>query len=193
MKKLLVFMCLFISSLSRTGASAEILTVPATNITGVWSSTLLGGQMYEVTASGIYDFSYGHWVVDAEWTWLYGTISEYWRYVDGGGPGSEANDIMDLVIDDQPITWLGTVDGVNWQPHTYSAVSHTYKCFLTGVGTPVNFHVADVWPFGNGGNATGDNAGYLTVTITPVPEPSSLLTLLCGLSGIAGMLRRRNG
>ncbi len=147
--------------------ATETLVVPATNENGVWSSPLTNGQLYEFTASGTYVYSSGGQQADAEWIfWNPSQPSEYWIWGIVGGPFGETNDIMDLCINDKSVSWLGTADGVNYSPHTYSSATHTYKYSFRGTGAPVEFHIAELVPFG--GDTTGDNSGSLTVSIAPV-------------------------
>jgi len=171
-------------------AVAETLVVPATNATGVLSSPLVAGQVYEFKSYGVYDYSYGRWAADPEWIFFYpNSPTEYWTYGIVGGPFGEANDILDLIINDASVSWLGSVDGVTWSPHTYSPSTHAYKYYYTGTGDRVKFHIADLTPFGGG--AYGDNQGFLTVEINPVPEPSSILALAGGLGCLLPFIRRR--
>lgn len=165
--------------------AAETLIVPATSENGVWSSPLLQGQLYQFTASGTYSYGPGADVADAEWI-IGPFFSEYWTLYAAGGPFGESNDILDICINDTSVSWLGTQDGINYSPHTYSSSTHTYKYYFTGTGDPVKFHIADETPFGP--DYTGDDSGFLTLTITEVPEPSSAVVVLFGL---AAMLVRK--
>lgn len=166
--------------------ASETLIVPATNVNGVWSSPLTQGQLYEFTASGTYYYGwYGEQTADAEW--IFGNapqISEYWTWPVAGGPFGESNDILDICINDTSVSWLGTTDGLNYSPHTYSQDTHTYKYYFTGTGDPVKFHIADETPFGVG-DCTGDNSGCLTVAINEIPEPSTAVFVLFGLAAMS--------
>lgn len=62
--------------------------------------------------------------------------------------------------------------------------SHTYTVIFTAVGNSVSLLFRDI----EGGY--GDNAGFLTASVSAVPLPASALGLLAGLAGL-GLLRRR--
>ena len=188
MKGFVIAVFLLASAICVLSASAETLTIPAVNENGVWSSPLAEGVLYQLTVSGRYIFDGVHWA-DAEWTQP-GIIDpngqvEYWSPFGFG----ESNDILDLVIDNTSVSWMGTKDGIDWSPHT-SSPNSMYRYFLQGKGTPVKFHIADKTPFDV--DATGDNSGFLTLSIIPVPEPSSILTLLCGIGTLGGLVLRRS-
>jgi hypothetical protein len=157
-------------------ALAETLILPATNLGGVYSSPLVAGQLYEFAVVGTYVYGNApNAVADAEWC-------DSYNWIEDGIYHSLATDALDVVIDDACVDWLGSADGFRYAPHTFSP-NHTYLYRYVGTGSGVNFHVADLFPWG--GDCTGDNSGFLTVVVSPVPEPSSLLALLCGLGGLA--------
>jgi hypothetical protein len=140
--------------------SAEILNV-SSNGTHVQSQSLLSGFEYIIEASGTY---YSGARNDAAWyTWTYPTG---WTEAD------------DLRVNGQSINWLGTVDGENFLPHTFSP-SHVYRYYVFGADLPVDFFIYDgYYP---------DNSGSLQVNITPEPATICLLSL----GGLAVLRRRK--
>ena len=141
---------------------------------------------------GTYSFGQGNpsvWA-DAEWCFTNGILAEYWPFPkpDYYGTSDETNDVLDLCVNECAVPWLGTTDGLVWTSHTYSP-THEYRFFYTGTGDSVKLHIADSRPF-TPLDETDTNAGYLTVTIIPVPEPSSILALSWGV-GLLGVAWRR--
>ena len=47
------------------------------------------------------------------------------------------------------------------------------------------------WLFAGATAATAPLSNPITMALEPVPEPSSVLALLCGIGGLGGMIRRR--
>lgn len=90
---------------------------------------------------------------------------------------SYEKDILDLIVDDTAVDWLGSSDGVNWAAHTFSP-DHVYRYEWTGHGQSVSFMIADHIPFGS--DYYGDNSGSLTVSIYTLPEPMTLGMLAVG-------------
>ena len=174
--------CLALICLWAASASSETLILPATNIVGVYSSPLTAGQLYEFTVAGTYVYGNApNAIADAEW-------SNSYNWAEGGIYDSLATDTLDVVINDAAVDWQGTSDGVTYAPHTFSP-THAYIYRYTGTGSRVNFHVADLFPWG--GDCTGDNSGFLTVNVTPVPEPSSLIALGALVTPLLAFRRRR--
>lgn len=177
-----MLLCLALVWLLAVSVSAEILVVPATNLAGVYSSPLTAGQLYDFTIVGTYFFSpYPNVIADAEW-------SDPYNWVECAVYNSLAADALDVVINDTPVDWLGTSDGITYAPHTFSP-THTYIYRYVGTGASVNFHVADLFPWG--GDCTGDNSGFLTVDVTPVPEPSSLIAMCALLTPLLSFRRSK--
>ena len=155
--------------------AAENLIVPASGITVV-SSVLKAGKEYQIKAEGTYIYSWANLPADAEWHLRYGATNweeDYWDTAGGFYRYSE----LDLLVNNTEYDWLGTTDGTNFAPHTYSPL-HTYMIdSFIGNGQAVSFRIQDIDP--------SDNSGYLTVSITP--EPATLLLL--GLGAV--ILRKR--
>ncbi len=163
-------------------AFCEDLLLSTESLSGVQSSALVQGIIYEFTVSGTYDYGNApDTIADAEWSgppdWTE-VVTGYTREAD----------ILDVVVDNVAVDWHGSSDGLTYAAHTFSP-THTYKWWYTGQGLPVHFRIADLFPWG--GDATGDNEGSLAITVTPIPEPSGLLALVSGLGGLAGMVWRR--
>jgi len=173
-------------------ADTEMLLVPATNINGVMTSALSAGQLYMFSCSGTYSFGRDDpsvWA-DAEWCFTSGILAEYWPFPkDPYGTSDEVNDVLDLCVNDRAVAWLGTTNGLSWTPHTYSP-THEYRFFYAGTGDPVKLHIADSRPF-TPLDETDTNAGHLAVSITPVPEPSSIVALGALLTPLLAFRRRR--
>jgi len=154
--------------------AAENLIVPASGITVV-SSVLKAGKEYQIKAEGTYIYSWANLPADAEWHLRYGATNweeDYWD----SGSGIYHYSELDLLVNNTEYDWLGTTDGTNFAPHTYSPL-HTYMIDFIGNGQAVSFRIQDIDP--------SDNSGYLTVSITP--EPATLLLL--GLGAV--ILRKR--
>lgn len=185
MKALCLVCALFAALACGAVQAGETVTVPGWTPDGAWSSTLLAGQSYVMTASGTYHF---HSVRYADAEWMESDDGNWYEYHPAPGGWSETKDIEDILIDGTSVSWMGSSDGVSWAAHTFSP-NHIYRYYLTGTGQPVRFQIADAAPL-TPDNWFADNSGSLTVEITPLPEPSSILALLCGLSGAGGLLIR---
>lgn len=167
-------------------AHAEVFDVSATTPDGHWSQPLTLDVTYCITASGIATYTSGAYM-DAEWqTQPYSNIWEEYDSTWDTTLWDDAHDVHDMFINNTCIQWLGSNDGLTWTTHTYSP-SHIYKLYFTGTGASVKFHIADHVPI-ESSLTYGDNSGYLTVSIVPVPEPSSILTLLFCIGGLGGIV-----
>ncbi|MCP4591425.1 MAG: PEP-CTERM sorting domain-containing protein [bacterium] len=160
---------------------AETLVVEAWNTPTETSQALEVGRVYLLEVSGTYvlDSTNGR-QADADW-------SEYWKHLGDmtwyenpadTDPTVTDPDRFDLTIDGAVVDWMGTTNGVDFAPHTYSP-SHIYRCRIVGAGVPIEFQIADP-------NA-GDNSGSLLVSI--VPEPATLTLLALG--GLYAVRRQR--
>jgi len=49
---------------------------------------------------------------------------------------------LDLLVNETSYDWLGTTDGENFFPHTYSP-SHVYRIEIVGTGEVATFRIAD--------------------------------------------------
>ena len=79
--------------------------------------------------------------------------------------------MLDLLINNTEYDWLGTTDGINFAPHTYSPL-HIYMIdsFVgNGQAISLSFRIQDA--------DASDNSGYLNVSITPEPATLFLLTI----------------
>lgn len=172
-------------------ANAERLTISATTADGALSSPLIAGQRYLFTASGVATNYGGVGYFDAEWqTQPYSSVWEEYDSTWEDLRWDDDHDILDMYIDNAHIQWLGSADGTEWNTHTYSP-SHIYHYYIIGSGQSVKFHIADYVPI-QPIYAYSDNGGFLTIEITPVPEPSSILALLSGIAGLGIVLKRRS-
>ncbi len=169
----------------------ETLEVSSLGPVPVGSLALVPGQPYLFEASGVWN----HWtadpeaLTDAEWgrhqpyvigQWDWYELQEDYPWV------TYEKDVLDLVINETAIDWLGSSDGVNWAAHTFSP-DHVYRYEWAGQGQSVSFMIADHTPFGS--SYYHDNSGSLTVRIYTVPEPVTLALL--GVGGLTVMRRRR--
>lgn len=68
--------------------------------------------------------------------------------------------LLELLVSNSTQDWLGSVDGENFTPHTYSP-NHVYRLEVTGTGNPLSFSIYD--------SSYDWNEGSLTVSITPAP------------------------
>ncbi|MBN2448292.1 MAG: RHS repeat protein [Phycisphaerae bacterium] len=156
---------------SPSGNVVQTLVVPATNPSGVTSTTLANGAVYEIWVTGTFTFGVSGSVThkaDANYTY------EFYRRVWGWYEYREDDSNLNLVIDGKSLEWLGTTDCVNFRPHTRSP-SHTYKLEYVGRGQPVRLSIADSY--------YGDNSGSLNVTIVRVYTPPVSETLTVRASG----------
>ena len=139
-----------VASLEVDFVRAETLTVPSTNPTGVMSSPLQAGVLYEIVVEGTYIGAFAGQEWDAEW----GPVDD---------PGSEnverpCEATQDVVIDDMEYNWMGTTDGAGFLVHTFSPL-RIYKVFYVGQGASINLRIVD--------SDYNDNSGSLTVNIDP--------------------------
>ena len=116
------------------------------------------GQTYLIEASGTYTYAGVEGIADAEW--LYGSPGLWYEEFP-----PEANyppETLDLIVNNAPRDWLGSTDGENWAPHTFSP-NHVYRLYVVGDGQPLSFYINDLsydW-----------NKGSLTVRISEAKGP----------------------
>jgi PEP-CTERM motif-containing protein len=164
---------------SPTLSSAETITISSTNFVPVQTSFALElGQWYLLEIGGAYTYAPGGRIADAEFA--YEPDSGTWLEELPGVTQQEIN--LDVLINGVSTNWLGTVDGVNFAPHTYSP-THVYRQYIQGLGLPISLVVYD--------SSYDHNEGSLKATITAVPEPSSLLLLGAALFGLTVLRRQR--
>jgi len=99
-----------------------------------------------------------------------------------GGTPTSVGDFTDLLLDINPLLLTG--------PSNYPEIFTQFNISLTGLGGPTTGRVAFRYFVTNAG-PNGANSNYIgidTLSITPVPEPTSLA--LAGLAG-AGIVWRR--
>jgi len=126
------------------------------------------GIFYRVEVSGNYLCNVSTDIrADAEWQRT-GYLQSWIEYYPEPGSPPE---YLDLLVNENSYDWLGTIDGINFSPHTYSP-THNYRIDIIGTGEFANFRISD--------SAYHDNSGYLTVQINQIPEPSMLLFLGVG-------------
>ena len=116
---------------------------------------------------------------DAEWSQtVRGTWANPWEFY----PAPYDPALLDLLVNDQDVDWMGTTDGMNFAPHVFSP-SHVYRLNVIGTGSPLKFHILDT--------AYADNSGVLAVEITAVPEPLTVVAVFTSIGGLACYVRRR--
>ena len=186
MKKclVLVFICIFsalsFSGIIKTGEwnLLESLTVGADGESITSSIILESGKFYVAQAEGTYIYNEDvvpNGIADAEWLNDYQEPPAPW--IERTNPDVSDTE-LDSYVNDNPVDWFGSTDGVHFYPHTFSP-DHVYTYLLEGTGDPVNFYIRDTY--------YDDNVGELTVILFEIPEPCTLVLL--GLSGL--LLRRR--
>ncbi len=162
----LITLAFLLSPRSALATTIETLQVSSLTPALVTSSTTLGtGITYMIEAKGTYTFSSGNRLADAEF-WYNPDTSTWYESIDVGN--SQYN--LDLIVNGVAQDWLGSTDGINYYPHTFSP-DHTYRLFIQGEGNPVSFYIYD--------SSYDWNEGGLTVTlssINPSPTPTSILT-----------------
>ena len=151
---------LTLTFLSCCSVQAETMTIQSTTATPVWSSPLISGTPYCIQASGWYYFAYSPGIPD-----LRQNDANYFFLNNGN---SVRVIYAPLRIDNQIVSWLGTVNGSTFSTDSYSP-SHIYNYYLIGDGLAHSFAIADI--------VYGDNFGSLQVSISPVPIPVLTITL----------------
>ena len=140
-------------------ARAETLTIASTTATPVWCSPLVSGTPYCIQASGWFYFAYWPGIPDLR------ESDANFFFLDNGSSVLVLDGI--LQIDNQAVSWFGTVDGSTFSTNTYSP-SHIYNYYLVGDGLAHSFVIADdYYP---------DNLGSLQVSLSPIPIPTLTIT-----------------
>jgi hypothetical protein len=131
-----------------------MLEIPATGETIETALALQDGESYLIEAQGIYTYAPGNRVADAEFA--YDPDSNAWSELGAGAPETVEQN-LDLLVNGVAQDWLGSADGKQFLPHTYSQ-NHVYRLVLVGNGQPISFRIYDTshdW-----------NEGSLTVSIS---------------------------
>lgn len=130
----------------------ESLNISSLSPDVVESITVLeSGKTYVIEVSGTYTFAPGGRIADAEFWYNPDTLS--W-YEEIEVPPVEYN--LDLMVNNVPRDWLGSADGVNYYPHTFSP-DHKYILYIQGENHPISFYIYD--------SSHDWNEGSLTVSI----------------------------
>ncbi len=106
------------------------------------TSALVEGQGYLLVASGTYAYRTNGESADAAFLSVQRTPPPY---------------SPTLFINNAPPDWLGSQDGIEWQPKTFSP-SHDYRLYVLGQGSSLGLRIYD--------SQYTDNSGSLTVTWT---------------------------
>jgi hypothetical protein len=161
-------------------SSAATITVSSTDFIPVQTSFALElGQWYLLEIDGTYTYSSSERIADAEFA--FDPDSNAWLEELPGVTQQAFN--LDVLINGVPTNWLGTTDGVNFAPHTYSP-THVYRQYILGQGLPLSLVIYD--------SSYDWNEGSLKASIARVPEPSSLLLLGTALFGLPALRKKRN-
>jgi hypothetical protein len=145
---------------------AEVVSVPSDG-SHAESSALVAGVPYALEASGLWYFSWPalDCMTDAAWTTY------------PNPPAWIENDT--LAVNGEKVLWLGTTDGQNFYPHTFSP-THVYRYSVVGSGQPLDLCTWDSY--------LPDNLGSLQVRVEATPEPSALalltVTVVCVLARV---------
>lgn len=176
----------FLAFSSMSQCQGEIVEVQAYATPTAYSSTLIDGQWYQLEVSGTYIWwGTGQTPADAEWYEAPSTAED--PYIPGVWYDNQPDNLLDLLINETGVNWLGCGDIVITDDSVFSAdtysPSHIYRYDWLGTEEQIALRISD----GSGANIY-DNSGYLTVAITPIPEPATLL--LFGL-GVLALRRKR--
>lgn len=139
----------------------EILTIPSSG-ESILSSVLSDNTMYIVEAEGTYK-----WDIAADFPVGYADAEFCYRADEWGGWTEYYDGYLDVLLDGSYINWLGREsEQSGWQEHMFSP-DHVYRYYVLGQGIPVPFTIFD--------NYYDDNEGFLTLSITEIPEPATFL------------------
>lgn len=140
---------------SADAATLETVQVSSLNSTPTVSNTVLEtGKMYMIEAVGTYTFAPGGRIADAEFAYDPDTNLFYEEL---NVVNQDSN--LDLFVNGQSQDWLGSTNGVDFSPHTFSP-NHTYRLYVLGQGQPLSFYIYD--------SSYDWNDGFLSVTVSSV-------------------------
>lgn len=156
MKKILIYLISLFSLLPFTAYAATLETLQVTSLTDaptVSSTVLENGKSYLIEVQGTYTYSSGDRIADAEFAFspddnqffeeLQGVVDQQFN--------------LDLMVNGQPVDWLGSTDGATFYTHTFSP-DHKYRLSVVGQGEPISFAIHD--------SSYDWNQGSLTVSIS---------------------------
>lgn len=205
MKKLiLVLIVMTAAMLSVSAANAVTVTVPGTwNFASFWTDTgidVSAGESIHVTATGAWTAwtPNGYYGADGSTT----TCFDQWL-----NPNSRGDSSPDPAAGGAaPVTnhWgalIGYIGPSALTPSLYGNESYADRLSQISNMVLLGSDVTVIMPTSGrlwlgmnddaySGNLS-DNVGSLTVNLAPVPEPSALLALFCGISGIGGAMWRK--
>jgi len=153
---MLLLTALLLVPLSSHASISETLEVSSLTGVPVATSTILeAGKNYIIEVSGTFTYAPGGRIADAEY--VYSPDDADW-FEEIPAPYDDKALLLELLVNNSAQDWLGSADGQNFTPHTYSP-NHVYRLEVVGEGSPISFVIYD--------SSYDWNEGSLTVSIMP--------------------------